>query len=161
HTMSTTTLLELDGASGKCNIKNNQITVMDPENKPKHFVEFKLQDLSCEKISYTLWNDLALKLHNFIMKNATLKEPIIMPIVMAKHSTWNSFGKLLEKIHVTWTQFEKKRDKIAALHEVASKNCVQCMETASQFLATSSEHTSDMLIHDLAHLGYHNHDHAE
>ncbi|GJX46756.1 hypothetical protein Tco_0271946 [Tanacetum coccineum] len=57
---------------------------MDPENKPKHFIEFKLQDLSCEKISYTLWNDLALKLHNFIMKDATLKEPIIMPIVMAK-----------------------------------------------------------------------------
>ncbi|GJU93716.1 hypothetical protein Tco_1318472 [Tanacetum coccineum] len=54
-----------------------------------------------------------------------------------------SFGKLLEEIHVTWTQFEKNQDKIAALHKVASKNCVQCMETASQFLATSSEHTSD------------------
>ncbi|GKB22409.1 retrovirus-related pol polyprotein from transposon TNT 1-94 [Tanacetum coccineum] len=46
----------------------------------------------------------------------------------------NSFGRILEDIHVTWTQFGKKRDKIAALHEVASKNCIQCLETASQFL---------------------------
>ncbi|GKD91102.1 retrotransposable element Tf2, partial [Tanacetum coccineum] len=27
------------------------------------------------------------------------------------------FGRNLEEIHVTWTQFEKKRDKIATLHE--------------------------------------------
>ncbi|GKA65591.1 hypothetical protein Tco_0765298 [Tanacetum coccineum] len=50
-------------------------------------------------------------------------------------------GKLLEDIHVTWTQFGKKRDKIAALREVASKNRLQYMETASQFLATPSEPT--------------------
>ncbi|GJU18369.1 hypothetical protein Tco_1146335 [Tanacetum coccineum] len=45
----------------------------------------------------------------------------------------------LEEIHVTWTYFRKKRDEIATLDEVASKNCVQCLETASQFLATPSE----------------------
>ncbi|GKE78887.1 hypothetical protein Tco_1545007, partial [Tanacetum coccineum] len=28
-----------------------------------------------------------------------------------------AFGRNLEKMHVTWTQFEKKRDKIATLHE--------------------------------------------
>nr|GEU93960.1 hypothetical protein [Tanacetum cinerariifolium] len=32
--------------------------------------------------------------------------------------------KLLEDIHMTWTQFRKKWDNIAALHEVASKNCI-------------------------------------
>ncbi|GJY43657.1 hypothetical protein Tco_0431870 [Tanacetum coccineum] len=32
-----------------------------------------------------------------------------------------TFGKHLEKIHVTWTQFGKKRDKIATLHEEAQK----------------------------------------
>ncbi|GJZ90131.1 retrotransposon-related protein [Tanacetum coccineum] len=36
-----------------------------------------------------------------------------------------SFGKLLEKIHVTWTHLWKKRDKIAALHEVVSRICSQ------------------------------------
>ncbi|GJT39055.1 hypothetical protein Tco_0938920 [Tanacetum coccineum] len=52
-----------------------------------------------------------------------------------------TFGKLLEEIHVTWTQFGKKRDKIAALHEVIFKECVQ--ETASGFVATPLEPTSD------------------
>ncbi|GJU15341.1 retrovirus-related pol polyprotein from transposon TNT 1-94 [Tanacetum coccineum] len=54
-----------------------------------------------------------------------------------------TFGKLLEDIHVTWTQFRKKRDKIAALHEVTFKECVQCLEMASGFMATSSKLTSD------------------
>ncbi|GKG08695.1 hypothetical protein Tco_0334527, partial [Tanacetum coccineum] len=53
------------------------------------------------------------------------------------------FGKLLEDIHVNWTQFGKKRDKIVALRKVASKNRIQCLETASQFLATPSEPTRD------------------
>ncbi|GKC77673.1 hypothetical protein Tco_1128447, partial [Tanacetum coccineum] len=37
------------------------------------------------------------------------------------------FGKHLEDIHVTWTQFGKKRDKITTLHEVALKICVQAV----------------------------------
>ncbi|GKC37964.1 hypothetical protein Tco_1050348 [Tanacetum coccineum] len=41
------------------------------------------------------------------------------------------------------TQFEKKRDKIAALHKVTFKECVQCLETASGFVVTLSELTSD------------------
>ncbi|GKB01863.1 hypothetical protein Tco_0829907, partial [Tanacetum coccineum] len=53
------------------------------------------------------------------------------------------FGKLLEEIHVTWTQFRKKQDKIATLHEVDSRICIQNPETASQFLATPSEPTRD------------------
>ncbi|GJX36819.1 hypothetical protein Tco_0248376 [Tanacetum coccineum] len=55
----------------------------------------------------------------------------------------HTFGKLLEEIHVTWTQFRKKRGKITTLHEVVSRMCVQCLETVSQFLATPSERTSD------------------
>ncbi|GJZ98291.1 hypothetical protein Tco_0670744, partial [Tanacetum coccineum] len=49
-----------------------------------------------------------------------------------------AFGKLLEEIHVTWTQFGKKRDKIATLHEVA-----QYLETTLEILATPSQLTSD------------------
>ncbi|GKE68009.1 hypothetical protein Tco_1522170, partial [Tanacetum coccineum] len=64
----------------------------------------------------------------------------ILPLLA--HETF-SFGTLLEDIHVTWTQFGKKQDKIAALHEVVSRICVQCLETASQFLAMTSEHTRD------------------
>ncbi|GKB31359.1 MAK10-like protein [Tanacetum coccineum] len=54
-----------------------------------------------------------------------------------------SVEKTLEDIHVTWTQFGKKRDKIAALREVASNNRIQFLETVSQFLATPSEPTRD------------------
>ncbi|GJS84452.1 retrovirus-related pol polyprotein from transposon TNT 1-94 [Tanacetum coccineum] len=56
---------------------------------------------------------------------------------------FQSFGKLLEEIHVTWTQFGKKWDKITTLHEVVSRMRVQCLEMALQFLATPSELTSD------------------
>ncbi|GJV15064.1 hypothetical protein Tco_1360387 [Tanacetum coccineum] len=59
------------------------------------------------------------------------------------YTLFQAFGKLLEEIHVTWTQFGKKRDKIAALHEVTFKECVQCLETASGFVVTQSELTSD------------------
>ncbi|GJW50917.1 hypothetical protein Tco_0092268 [Tanacetum coccineum] len=54
-----------------------------------------------------------------------------------------TFGKLLEDIHVTWTHLGKKRDKIAALHEVAWKIWAQCLETVSEIPATPSELTSD------------------
>ncbi|GKE54578.1 hypothetical protein Tco_1489734, partial [Tanacetum coccineum] len=46
---------------------------------------------------------------------------------------------------MTWTQFRKKRDKIAALHEVVSRIGIQCLETTSQFLATPSKHTRDSI----------------
>ncbi|GJW20275.1 hypothetical protein Tco_0030897 [Tanacetum coccineum] len=59
------------------------------------------------------------------------------------YTLFQAFGKLLEEIHVTWTQFGKKRDKITTLHEVVSRKRVQCLETASQFLATPSEFISD------------------
>ncbi|GJZ61777.1 hypothetical protein Tco_0617914 [Tanacetum coccineum] len=54
-----------------------------------------------------------------------------------------AFGKLLEDIHVTWTHLGKKRDKIATLHEVVLRIRVQCLETASGFLATPSGSTRD------------------
>ncbi|GJS49998.1 hypothetical protein Tco_0600119 [Tanacetum coccineum] len=54
-----------------------------------------------------------------------------------------AFGKLLEEIHVTLTQFGKKRDKIAALHKGTFKECVQYLEMASGFVTTPSELTSD------------------
>ncbi|GKD36819.1 hypothetical protein Tco_1257026, partial [Tanacetum coccineum] len=33
------------------------------------------------------------------------------------YTLFQAFGRHLEEIHVTWTQFGKKRDKIATLHE--------------------------------------------
>nr|GFA10097.1 hypothetical protein [Tanacetum cinerariifolium] len=53
------------------------------------------------------------------------------------------FGKLLEEIHETLTQFGKKRDKISTLHEVVSR--IRIQETASQFLATLLELTRDAI----------------
>nr|GEU45087.1 hypothetical protein [Tanacetum cinerariifolium] len=35
-----------------------------------------------------------------------------------EEETDGGFGKLLEEIHVTWTQYGKKQDKITTLHEV-------------------------------------------
>ncbi|GJV82014.1 hypothetical protein Tco_1517884 [Tanacetum coccineum] len=61
-----------------------------------------------------------------------------------RRNLWSeAFGKLLEEVHVTWTQFRKKRDKIAALHKVTFKECVQCLETATGFVATPFDITSD------------------
>ncbi|GKA47124.1 hypothetical protein Tco_0740007 [Tanacetum coccineum] len=37
-----------------------------------------------------------------------------------------AFGWLLEEIHVTWTQFGKKQNKIATLHEEAQKLYTNC-----------------------------------
>ncbi|GKA30096.1 ribonuclease H-like domain-containing protein [Tanacetum coccineum] len=65
------------------------------------------------------------------------------PILRDTPKELEAFGKLLEEIHVTWTQFRKKRDKIATLHEVVSRMRVQYLKMASQFLVTPSELTSD------------------
>ncbi|GJV29683.1 putative reverse transcriptase domain-containing protein [Tanacetum coccineum] len=51
----------------------------------------------------------------------------------------------LEDIHVTWTQFEKKQDKIATLHEEAKK-CIQTLETTSGFKAMPSGFGSGCVI---------------
>ncbi|GKE87745.1 hypothetical protein Tco_1565220 [Tanacetum coccineum] len=53
-----------------------------------------------------------------------------------------SFGKHLEEIHVTWTQFEKKRDNIATLHE-DDQDGTQHVEMASQFPMTTSKSSRD------------------
>ncbi|GKB69836.1 replication protein A 70 kDa DNA-binding subunit D [Tanacetum coccineum] len=75
-------------------VKNNNITVMDPEDKAKHLLEFKLQDLSGVMVPCTLWLYLTLKLHGFIKDNATSKEPIIVLILMAKQSMWNYVSQI-------------------------------------------------------------------
>ncbi|GJU35528.1 hypothetical protein Tco_1183882 [Tanacetum coccineum] len=74
---------------------------------------------------------------------ATVVEVLILYQAYGNLYAMTAFGKLLEDIHVTWTQFGKKRDKIAALHEVVSRICAKSLETASQFLATPSEPTRD------------------
>ncbi|GJX25928.1 hypothetical protein Tco_0232224 [Tanacetum coccineum] len=59
--------------------------------------------------------------------------------------TEHPFERHLEKIHVTWTQFGKKRDKIETLHEddeelaySAWRRRQSYQETASESLATTS-----------------------
>ncbi|GKB24367.1 hypothetical protein Tco_0863768, partial [Tanacetum coccineum] len=54
-----------------------------------------------------------------------------------------AFGWLLEEIHVTWAHLEKKRTRLQTLHQSLLKNSVQCLETASQIFATTSDHTRD------------------
>nr|GEW98394.1 Gag-Pol polyprotein [Tanacetum cinerariifolium] len=49
-------------------------------------------------------------------------------LVAKRHHQDNAFGWHLEKIHVTWTQFGKKRDKIATLHEEAQKLHTDCRD---------------------------------
>ncbi|GJR20252.1 retrovirus-related pol polyprotein from transposon TNT 1-94 [Tanacetum coccineum] len=64
-------------------------------------------------------------------------------LVLSQQDLMSGLRKRLEEIHVTWTQFRKKRDKFTTLHEAVSRMCVQCLEMASKFLATPSELTSD------------------
>ncbi|GJT79154.1 hypothetical protein Tco_1053496 [Tanacetum coccineum] len=57
----------------------------------------------------------------------------------------HNVGWLLEEIHVTWTQFGKKRDKIATLYEEAQKMHTECEDgvrissDAVRILVTASE----------------------
>ncbi|GJS95354.1 mutator type transposase [Tanacetum coccineum] len=60
-----------------------------------------------------------------------------------KHDLSIAFGKLLKEIHVTWTQFGKTRDEIATLHQNRRRKAIQWLETASQFLATTSRRSSN------------------
>ncbi|GJW74921.1 hypothetical protein Tco_0134291 [Tanacetum coccineum] len=72
-------------------------------------------------------------------------DPVEKPIAVSDKQmrSVRAFGKLLEEIHVIWTQSGKKWDNIEALHEVTFKECVQCLETAFGFVVTPSELTSD------------------
>ncbi|GJU89363.1 oxoglutarate/iron-dependent dioxygenase [Tanacetum coccineum] len=42
-------------------IQNKDITVLNPNNAPKHILEFQLQDVTGTIIPCILWNDLAIK----------------------------------------------------------------------------------------------------
>ncbi|GKF26581.1 hypothetical protein Tco_0082475 [Tanacetum coccineum] len=53
-----------------------------------------------------------------------------------------SFGKHLEEIHTLWTQFGKKRDKIATTQR-HSKIGLQVVETLSHFLVMTSRPSKD------------------
>ncbi|GKA78849.1 nucleic acid-binding, OB-fold protein [Tanacetum coccineum] len=70
-------------------IQNKDITVLNPNNAPKHILEFQLQDVTGATISCILWNDLAKKLHQYIKNHEHSTEPIIVLIIMARLSTWN------------------------------------------------------------------------
>nr|GEV09337.1 isochorismate synthase, chloroplastic [Tanacetum cinerariifolium] len=87
------------------------------------------------------------KVHQMNVKmtflNGDLEKNTIHEPTWGFHGSWAKEQILLEEIHVTLTQFGKKEDKIAALHKVTFKECVQCLETASGFVATLSELTSD------------------
>ncbi|GJX66044.1 hypothetical protein Tco_0300387 [Tanacetum coccineum] len=52
------------------------------------------------------------------------------------YTLFRALGWLSEEIHVTWTQFGKKQDKIITLH-------IQNVETTSGFLVTPSEYAND------------------
>nr|GEV18163.1 hypothetical protein [Tanacetum cinerariifolium] len=129
--------------------------------KPERLKVGKAQTLGwiLEEIHVT-WAHLEKKRTRLRLYTKPLKEIIIQTVEMASptlatvsevdqddvRSTTmasESFGKLLEEIRVTWTQFRKKQDKITTLHEVVSRMRVQCLEMASQFLATPLELTRD------------------
>ncbi|GJY76551.1 replication protein A 70 kDa DNA-binding subunit B [Tanacetum coccineum] len=70
-------------------IQNKDITVLNPNNAPKHILEFQLQDVMGTIIPCILWNDLAIKLHQYIKDHECSTEPIIVLIKMARLSIWN------------------------------------------------------------------------
>ncbi|GJY54688.1 hypothetical protein Tco_0446352 [Tanacetum coccineum] len=54
-----------------------------------------------------------------------------------------SLGWLLEKIHVTWAHFEKKRTRLQLYTKSLEEIIIQTVETASPALATASELDQD------------------
>ncbi|GJZ44674.1 replication protein A 70 kDa DNA-binding subunit C-like protein [Tanacetum coccineum] len=75
-------------------IQNKDITVLNPNNAPKHILEFQLQDVTGTIIPCILWNDLAIKLHQYIKDNERSAEPIIVLIKMARQTTWNRVSQV-------------------------------------------------------------------
>nr|GEW37923.1 hypothetical protein [Tanacetum cinerariifolium] len=57
------------------------------------------------------------------------------------YTLFQGFGRHLEEIHVTWTQYGKKQDKIATLHE--DDLGTQFVETVSQCLVMTSKCSRD------------------
>ncbi|GKC01427.1 replication protein A 70 kDa DNA-binding subunit B, partial [Tanacetum coccineum] len=70
-------------------IQNKDITVLNPNNAPKHILEFQLQDENGTTVPCILWNGLAKKLHQYIKDHECSAEPIIVLIMMARLNTWN------------------------------------------------------------------------
>ncbi|PWA52023.1 nucleic acid-binding, OB-fold protein [Artemisia annua] len=64
-----------------------------------------------ETIRCILWNDLGEKLHKYIKDNENSKEPIIVLIIMAKYSTWNSVTQVSNSFFGTkGTEFAASED---------------------------------------------------
>nr|GEY66086.1 hypothetical protein [Tanacetum cinerariifolium] len=54
-----------------------------------------------------------------------------------------AFGWLLEEIQVTWAHWEKKRTRLRLYTNSLEEICIQTVETASRFLATTPDHMQD------------------
>ncbi|GJZ58249.1 reverse transcriptase domain-containing protein [Tanacetum coccineum] len=88
-----------------------EIELRDEEGNEFIVKKQRVKPYQKEALDFDANDDITLKDEGGVTKAHLLKDKQIL-----------TFGKLLEDIHVTWTQFRKKWDKIAALHKVASKN---------------------------------------
>nr|GEW26023.1 hypothetical protein [Tanacetum cinerariifolium] len=101
--------------------------------------------------SYNLAQDLAGKKSTKLKHEETDSDILYVISIkedtayLCMHFTRNheAFRWLLDEIHVTWDHLEKKRTRLQILHQSLLKKSVQCLKTASQFLATTSRYTRD------------------
>ncbi|GKC93861.1 hypothetical protein Tco_1159303, partial [Tanacetum coccineum] len=72
---------------------------------------------------------------------------ILLKLSLPDHRIFKDGGEALrwqlEEIHVTWAHLGKKRTRLQLYTKVEEEKCIQTLETASQFIATTSEVLKD------------------
>nr|GEV65895.1 hypothetical protein [Tanacetum cinerariifolium] len=142
-TLSTKFVTLLDLKMSSSNKKNKYAVVVKPSHKEKatkilhdeYYYEIEAEDQRIFKEKTKIearMQRLKELLNNSMKKSQEFR-------IMKKASIWEAFGGYTR----AWTQFGKKQDKIATLHEVALKNFMQCLETVSQFLTTPLKLATD------------------
>ncbi|GJU64835.1 retrovirus-related pol polyprotein from transposon TNT 1-94 [Tanacetum coccineum] len=91
------------------------------------------------------WNKLPKKRKAHLLEDKKIPSVGVFDEVLF-YTLFQAFGRHLEEIHVTWTQFGKKRDKIATLHEDdqdmahnSIKSCPFELGTTRDTFGTTSE----------------------
>ncbi|GJY41358.1 hypothetical protein Tco_0428628 [Tanacetum coccineum] len=72
---------------------------------------------------------------------------ILLKLSLPDHRIFKDGGEALgwhlEEIHMTWAHLGKKRTRLQLYAKVEEEKCIQTLETASQFIATTSEVLKD------------------
>nr|XP_043633375.1 uncharacterized protein LOC122604556 [Erigeron canadensis] len=71
-------------------IGNKPIRVMGTKQDPRHILECQLRDDNGIVIQCALWDDYGKQLHQYVLANEEIDEPVIILLQLAKFNNWNN-----------------------------------------------------------------------